>query len=1015
MQTRASDTAQAGRSGIIRYTVAQLRALAKSPLVQRPESLPEIDSYRPQPTTQGRTANAEKDNSTREGRDRRQNRDNFPRPPKVSVDGSPLPDAADESAHKDRKVFDSTGARMSQTGSKNQLPRVPRSNNQRDRENNNRDRDRDRSDKDPAWMTDPTSDTSDSKQRRSTNNRRSRNEKSPEKSALPSPSTHQQPANNELPKQAMSISLPLSSTPPEVPPSSTAKQQVPERTQFEFGVALKSSNSSAATVDPRYKGLDAIQIFRLQMKQRERQERGEPDSPPPAPQQPSTTVTPVPGPFSFPEKSLNEVERMFFADLGATPPSIPSVVSIAANSANSPPVGPLSTTRGAMLGGLRGVAESPFLKQFIDDERSASSKASPLKSRFVDMFEPEQGNQQQRNQGLHQTLDQLHQRRDGPISGTPHPGVNLIGLLGKMNSEGIGKKGQPGFELPLSASIHSEEEIIRQLKQQHRERAHEQQNQHQYVNIQQQQRSEGQMRNQHQVDVMTPHQQQLEQNQRHKQQRLAALSAGLCAADSQRMSAMILQQLAGGGAADTTKRQNGLPEASEGRVDLQVQQFKQPTEFGSSQQQNQPGQQTQLGSNVPKGPSKKLMSEEDVLKIMGISGRGDGGTGENNRTAELPSKDGMDANTQKSVENGDAGDTAPVMDMLARSNMLESTQQQLTPIHLENHDPTSLSRQMQPQPNQGRGVPAFRIQGGDGGAKGGLPPQFVSQLQQQNAVTQRNGPMLPSRVESPTNMAPLLQQQEQRQNQNPNQQPQHPQYIQQIQQQMQLQQPHSGIPPYLMQHHQQQHHSHLLQQQQQLLQQRGGPLANGLQGPGSFMQQPHHFSTSGGPGFMNRMSPPMGQRFGPPQLPMNGQPPPPGMPGIPPGMLAGQGPPPGMIGLPPPGMFGGGGMGAPQGMLGMPHPPGMMEHAQPPPPGLGGMPPGMMVGPPPGLFGGVRGGGSPIGGDDTLAMMIQNSVAGRKAVTDGNGIMGQMQQQQQQHPHQQHPQQQHQPRGGFLN
>ncbi|KAJ3267322.1 hypothetical protein HDU77_000035 [Chytriomyces hyalinus] len=1006
------------RSEIIRYTFAQLRALAKSPLVQRPPSLPEVDSYQPQPATQGRrpsTANADKDNpttTTREGRERRQNRDNFPRPPKVSVDGTPLPDAVDESVNKDRKVFDSTGARISQTP-KNQLPRVLRPNNQRDRDSN-RDRDRDRSEKDPAWMADPNTDTSDSKQRRNNNNRRLRNEKSPEKSSLPSPSTHQLPANNVSSEQATSTSSPLSSTPADAPPPSIAKQQAPERTQFELGAALKSSNSSADNVDPRYKGLDAIQIFRLQMKQRERQERGEPDSPPPAPQQTSTTGTPHPGPFSFPApKSLNEVEQMFFADLGVTPPSIPSVVSVGANSSNIPPVGPLNSTRGAMLSGLRGVAESPFLKHFMDDEKSVSSKASPLKSRFVEMFEPEQVNQQPQNQSSHQNFDQLN-HRDGP-------GVNLMGLLGKMNSDGIAKRSQPGMEpivSPVSASIHSEEAIIRQLKLQH---THiEQQNQQQF-NIHQQQGREDQMRNQHSVDMMSLHQQQLQQNQLHKQQRLAALSAGLGSADSQRMSAMILQQLAGGGAADTTTRHHGLPEASKGRVDLPLQQLQQPKEVGLSndapfQQKSgrlQPGQQTQTGLNIPRGPSKKLMSEEDVLKIMGISSRAGVASGEKNRDAELPMEVGVDAN-RKNAENSDAADMARVMEMLSRSNMQEPTQQLQAPIHPQNHDSTSLSRQMQAQTNEGRGVPALGMQGGDGGATGGLPPQFFPQQQQQNALPQRSGPILSNRIDSPTNMAPLLQQQLHQQNQNSNQQPQQQQYNhQQIQQQMQPPQPHSGIPPYLMQQNQQQHHFHMLQQQQQLSQQRGGPQANGLQGPGPYIQQPPHLSNGGVPGFMNGMAPPMGQRFGPPQLPMNGQPPPPGMQGFPPGMLAGQGPPPGMIGLPPPGMFGGGGMGPPQGMLGMPFPPGMMGHGQPPPPGLGGMPPGMM-GPPPGFFGGMRGGSSPPGGDDMLAMMIQNSVAGRKAGMDGVGLMGQMQQQHQQQQQQQQEQHQQSGQRGFL-
>ncbi|KAJ3398016.1 hypothetical protein HDU80_009384 [Chytriomyces hyalinus] len=1024
MQTPDSDTAHTGRSGIIRYTVAQLLALANSPLVQRPASLPEIDSYQPQPATQGRrpsTANADKDNTPREGRDRRQNRDNFPRPPKVSVDGSPLADAADESANKDRKVFDSTGARISQTGNKNQLPRVGRPNNQRDRENN-RERDRDRSDRDPAWMADPNADTPDSKQRRNNNNRRSRNEKSPEKSSLPSPSSHQ-PSSNNPPSEPSAVAPP-SSTQSDAAPPTTAKQQAPERTQFEFGAALKSSNSSAANMDPRYKGLDAIQIFRLQMKQRERQERGEPDSPPPVPQQTSSANTPVPLPFSFPApKSLNEVEQMFFADLGATHSTIPSVVSIAANTASIPPVGPLNTGRGAMLGGLRGVAESPFLKLFMDGENSAPSTASPLKSRFVDMFEPEQSKQQLQNQSVHQNLDQLKQSREGAVSGTPQSGVNLMGLLGKMNSEGVGKKGPAGVEpilSPVSGAIHSEEEIIRQLKQQQKEREHEEHN-HQYHHIQQQQqqqqRREDQMRDQRPVDLMAMHQQQLEQNQLHKQQRLAALSAGLGSADSQRMSAMILQQLAGGGAADTSKRPNAPPGVSKGRVDLPLQQLQQPNEFGSPngaafRQQNgrpQVGQQMQQGSQIPKGPSKKLMSEEDVLKIMGITGRGAAASGEKTRQAEVPTESDMEANDRKGGDNGDAADMARVMEMLARSNVQETTQQQQAPSHLQKHDAASLSRQMQPQPSQGRTIPTFGMQGNDGGANGGLPPHFFAQQQQQNAQPQRSGPMLPNRIDSPSNMAPLLQQQQQQQL-NQNQQPQHLQYNQH-QQHMQPPQPHNGIPPYLMQQHQQQHHFHMLQQQQQL-QQRGGPLGNGPQGPGPFMQQPPHLATGGGPGFMNGMPPPMGQRFGPPQLPMNGQPPP-GIQGVPPGMLGGQGPPPGMLGMPPPGMFGGGGMGPPQGMMGMQLPPGMIGHGQPPPPGMGGMPPGMMGpgGPPPGFFGGIRGGGAPSGGDDMLAMMIQNSVAGRKAGMDGVGLMGQMQpplQQQQQ-------QQQQSGQSGFLN
>ncbi|KAJ3122712.1 hypothetical protein HK100_011860 [Physocladia obscura] len=367
MDQRRSDQAEEdrGRDSTkhvqIRYTVAELKALAASPLVERPADLPAIDTYHTQlaatagatthlnSTTSANTstqhtrrhqnrlsnaqspvAPADHNNNNYNADDfpqtskRRENkllqqqqRDEFPRPPKVTVDSLSMSmsqsqfwrsnsSAKENKEYKEYKEKEKERDRRAPRDPKDPI-RAPRrvdtyggSNNnysvysqRQSSPSYNKDRRGSDSQPPPAWMVDDVVEIPHSKkqthqqsQRQQTQPQRTQQQQENDElttadteSTTTSTSSSDNKTNHSLIKNNTAI---VADDAPEqfVASGSTTSTIVkPTRTNTKIRTQLDlaSTVSAGANFDPRYKGLDPLQIFRLKMKEKERRERGKPE------------------------------------------------------------------------------------------------------------------------------------------------------------------------------------------------------------------------------------------------------------------------------------------------------------------------------------------------------------------------------------------------------------------------------------------------------------------------------------------------------------------------------------------------------------------------------------------------------------------------------------------------------------------------------------------------------------------------------------------------------------------
>ncbi|KAI8613680.1 hypothetical protein BC830DRAFT_454538 [Chytriomyces sp. MP71] len=944
---------------VIRYSVAFMKTLASSGGIAKPAGLPDLDFYtqvlpgdKTQQARRERRTNhqsssdvasahvvattATDDNGCisgitganrrrkdgREGREGRERGDSrtektadardgreeaaFPRPPKVSLDSavSSARTASSISASVSRKVFDASGQRVNwgddnsnsvkaSTRSQNTQGNQRSTNNanNNDRRNNNssrRDSNTNNNNGEPAWMDDDDNDPSTQKKQTGARvaanerggNQRRNQQKDKDPNSIPGCSSENADSlsNADTSNEKLGNS-PTSLTADSFQAGKPATKK-DERQQLDMSTL---SGAGATTTDPRYKGLDPLQIFRLQMKERERRERGDLSPPPsenriPAPPASAPTVVPT-APF-------NVVEQLFFA----------GTISVAA---------PSST-------GAAG--RSPFANLFgstSPQPHTSSMAPAVTKSRFVDVFEA-----------------------DAPAPAPPaaaksiHNSPGGINLMGLLTQQMQGATSSPASASPTTAgapptpkNAMTEEDLLRELKRAPPVPAPA-------------------ASSASQLDLMALH---------GKQQ-----GVGSGAGDAGRVGRMILEQLAGGA---VSSKQDGQQQGQDAMMQQQqiqrqrqeVIHMQQRAETMQQQQQFPPlgvHQQQQRGQHpngyplqkpplqpIQQGPVKKLMSEEDVLRIMGVNGSG----------ARAPPLHQKEQAQQPGGE--DVGGMNRVMEMLARSGVngdprgqQGQQQQHQFPMHANSQQGPTLGRQenaqfsvnanQHQQPPQQRQEQQYRMNGNEAKQQRG-DPQFTMNGQQQRQMQQE--PQFPM-------------------NANMQQRPS-PQQQQELQFPMQSQQG-GGAPSPMF--------SPNLAFQQQHQQQR----FNGPPPPGFAPQQMHPFmqrqlleqqARSGGGGGG-------GGGFPPPF--MNG-PPPPGFPRDP--RFMGAPPPMSMMGPPPPGW---------NPMIGHPLP-GMLPPA--PPPGMVGPPfygAGVRAMPPP----------PPVQGEDILGMMIQNSVDAKRGGVGGFSV-----------------------------
>ncbi|KAJ3343402.1 hypothetical protein HDU83_005692 [Entophlyctis luteolus] len=204
-----------------------------------------------------------------------------------------------------------------------------------------------------------------------------------------------------------------------------------------FQLDIASTAAAGASVDPRYKGLDPLQVFRLQMKEKERQERGE-SAESPSPKESSPHIAAPPAGSTV---------------VGSTSLKLSSVDEILIRSENS------DSSRDPVSARIGGASRFINLFDSNDDPSVRQAQNSSKQAKFImDVFEESlslrnaQPTQQQQQQ-------QLQSHSSVPTHTVN--GASLMNFIGQMpNKSGSESQGLTSNDLQMF----SEDQAILKMK-----------------------------------------------------------------------------------------------------------------------------------------------------------------------------------------------------------------------------------------------------------------------------------------------------------------------------------------------------------------------------------------------------------------------------------------------------------------------------------------------------------------------------------------------------------------------